>query len=271
MAEFNWIHWINQILFASIFSMNKKTIIIKLGTNAMTNEDGGLNLPLMGNLVAQISRVHENYNVLFVSSGAMGAGRSILNKDLSYDEVTSRQLFAVVGQVKLMEIYSTLFRDHKITIAQMLATKEDFENRQHFLNTKNCIESLFLEGIVPILNENDFVCIEELMFTDNDELAGTVAKMLHADKLIILSNIDGVYDENGNVIESFNFDSELPSHIVSADKSSFGKGGMQTKFGIATEVASRGTDVYIANSKETDVISRLVDGEHLGTHFKSNK
>lgn len=248
-----------------------KTIIIKLGTNSITNEDGSLNRALMKDLVGQISKVRESHNVLFVSSGAMGAGRTILNKELSYDEVTNRQLFAVVGQVKLMGIYSDMFKSNGVVIAQMLATRQDFENRQHYLNTKNCIESLFREGIVPILNENDFVCVEELMFTDNDELGGTVAKMLYADKFVILSNVNGVYDENGDVVESFEAHADLPDHIVSADKSSFGKGGMQTKFGIATEVARHGTDVYIANSKEKDVITRLVNGEHLGTHFIADK
>lgn len=234
----------------------------------MTNEDGSLNAALIKSIVGQLAMLRKNHDVLLVSSGAMGAGRNILkNKPLHYDEVTSRQLYAVVGQVKLMEIYSNLFAEYGLTVAQMLATRQDFENRTHFLNTKNCIESLFREGIIPILNENDFVCVEELMFTDNDELAGMISKMLFADKFIILSNIPGVMDENGDVIGEFAHDAKMPDHIHSSDKSSFGKGGMQTKFKIAQDAAGHGTDVFISKSSEENVIVRIIDGEHVGSRF----
>ncbi len=248
--------------------MNKETIVVKIGTNALSTEEGNLDLDLLKNFTAQLASINEKYNVLLVTSGAMGAGRSIIKKELPYDDVTTRQLFAVVGQVKLMEIYSKLFAEHGINIAQMLATKDDFENRTHFLNTKNCIESLFRENIIPVMNENDFVCIEELMFTDNDELAGIISKILFAEKLIILSNVEGVFDEHGDVIESVESGSELPSHIKSADKSSFGKGGMQTKFKMALEVAEHGTEVIISSSRLENVVTRIVDNESIGTKFK---
>lgn len=248
-----------------------KKIVVKIGTNALTNDDGNLNMDVMTSLVAQLAELRKENDVLLVTSGAMGAGRSILKKELSYDEVTKRQLFAVVGQVKLMEIYSKLFAEHGLIVAQMLATKQDFENRTHALNTKNCIESLFRERIIPVMNENDFVCIEELMFTDNDELAGIISKMLFADAFVILSNVEGVYDESGKVVREFDCDAELPPHIQTSDKSSFGKGGMQTKFKMAQTVAAHGTDVYIANSKEDDVVLRAVAGEAVGTHFIAKK
>lgn len=258
-------------LCSKLNSMKSKTIVVKLGTNSITNDDGSLNITLMESIVAQIARIMKERNVLLVTSGAMGAGRGILKREMRYDEVTTRQLFAVVGQVKLMDIYSTLFAKHEITVAQLLATRQDFENRTHALNTKNCIESLFREGIIPIMNENDFVCIEELMFTDNDELAGMISKMIFAEKLIIMSNVDGVLDGNGAVIESFNFDDEVPKNIISTSKSSFGKGGMQTKFKIAQDVSGHGTDVYITNSKIENVVSKIVEGENVGTHFISKK
>ncbi|MEK7547773.1 MAG: glutamate 5-kinase [Patescibacteria group bacterium] len=210
-------------------------------------------------------------DIVLVSSGAMGSGRAILKKKLKYDETTTRQIYAVIGQVKLMELYSKLFSEHGLIVAQMLATKEDFANRIHFLNTKNCIESLFSEGIVPIMNENDFVCVEELMFTDNDELAGMISKMLFADTLIILSNVDGVYDKNGNVISEFKPNEDMPAHIVSSEKSMFGKGGMKNKFGVAQMVAKQGTEVVIANSKEKDVIKKILTGESIGTKFIPTK
>ncbi|MDA1060217.1 MAG: glutamate 5-kinase [bacterium] len=248
--------------------MANRRIVVKLGTNSITKDSGELDLVLISDLVAQIAKLmSEDHDILFVTSGAMGAGRSILNKEMLYDEVTSRQLYAVVGQVKLMEIYSKLFEQHGIIIAQMLATKQDFQNRTHSLNTKNCIESLFREGIIPIMNENDFVCIEELMFTDNDELAGIVCRTLFADTFIILSNVDGVLDENGEVVKEFSYEDDLPAHIISADKSSFGKGGMQTKFNVAKSAARHGTEVFIANSRDGNVLLNIVSGEHIGTRF----
>ncbi len=250
--------------------MSKK-IIVKIGTNSMTNEDGTLNETLIRGLVSQLAKLRQEHDVLLVTSGAMGAGRNILKKQMPYDEVTNRQLYAVVGQVRLMEMYSNFFAEHGLIVAQMLATREDFENRTHFLNTKNCIESLFREKIVPIMNENDFVCIEELMFTDNDELASLISKMLFADTLIILSNVEGVFDEEGKVMSEVDVNQELPPHILSADKSSFGKGGMQTKFKMAQEVAKHGTKVYITSSKTDNVVSRIIDGEHIGTAFIPQK
>jgi len=251
--------------------MKAKTAVIKIGTNAITHDDGSLDMNLLEDFVRQISEVKKEYNVLLVSSGAMGAGMAVLNRHLEYDDVTNRQLHAVVGQVKLMEIYSGLFREHDVTVAQMLATRQDFENRDHFLNTKNCINSLFRENIIPIMNENDFVCIDELMFTDNDELAGIVSKMLFADTFLILSSVDGVYDEDGVVISEFNFDEDIPENIITKDTSSFGKGGMQTKFNIAQEVARHGTAVYIANGGEKNIVERILAGEHVGSHFKPQK
>ncbi len=237
----------------------------------MTTDDLKLDKDLIKDLVRQIAEASEHNDILLVTSGAMGAGRATLKKPLKYDEVTTRQLYAVVGQVKLMELYSNFFEKHGRNVAQMLATKEDFNNRTHFLNTKNCIETLFRENIVPIMNENDFVCIEELMFTDNDELAGMISKMLSADKLIILSNVTGVYDKDGKVIPEFKPEEEMPRHIISSEKSSFGKGGMQNKFGVAQAIAKHGTEVFITSSKEKDVITRILNGENVGSKFIAHK
>ncbi|MBI5753769.1 glutamate 5-kinase [Candidatus Peregrinibacteria bacterium] len=251
--------------------MRNKKIVVKLGTNAMTTDDLKLDKAVIKDLVRQIAEAHGSHDIVLVTSGAMGAGRATLKKPLKYDEVTTRQIYAVVGQVKLMELYSNLFEERGRIVAQMLATKEDFNNRTHFLNTKNCIESLFREDIVPIMNENDFVCIEELMFTDNDELAGMISKLLAADKLIILSNVSGVYDKEGKVIPEFRPDEEMPRHIISSEKSSFGKGGMQNKFGVAQAIAKHGTEVFITSSKEKDVITRILAGESVGSRFLAHK
>ena len=243
-----------------------KTIVVKIGTNAITNEDKTLDVALLDDLVRQFAEVRKEANLVIVSSGAMGCGRTLINVE-RHEEVTKRQLYAVVGQVKLMTIYSKLFSEHDLNIAQMLATKNDFENRVHYLNTKNCLESLFKERIVPIVNENDFVAIEELMFTDNDELAGVLANMLIAENLIVLTNVDGIYDESGEVIKEFKCGEEMPAHLETADKSSFGKGGIQTKYRMAQNVSANGTEVYIASSKAEDVILKILEGENIGTKF----
>lgn len=251
--------------------MSKKKIVVKIGTNSMTTDEGLLDEELLAKLVGQVAELRREHDVLLVSSGAMGAGRSIIKKELKHDEVTKRQIYAVVGQVKLMETYRKLFSEHGLFVAQVLATKQDFENRAHYLNTKNCIDSLFSEEIIPVMNENDFVCVEELMFTDNDELAGMVSKMIFADTLIILSNIDGVYDETGAVVHEFRHDEAMPAYIVPAEKSSFGKGGMQNKFIMAQRAASDGSNVVIANSKTENVLTRVISGEKLGSRFLANK
>jgi len=247
--------------------MNKKKIVVKIGTNSMTKSDGTLDQALIKDLVKQISELKDKFDVLLVTSGAMGCGRSIIQRQLKYDEVTTRQVYAVVGQVRLMEMYANLFGEHKRVVAQMLATKEDFTNRSHILNTKNCIDSLFHEGIIPIMNENDFVCVEELMFTDNDELALMASKMIFADMLIILSNVDGIYDAEKKNIAEIRADEEMPRSIVSTEKSSFGKGGMQNKFMVAQMAAKNGTTVFITNSKTYNVITRICQGESVGTKF----
>lgn len=247
--------------------MQKQKIVIKIGTNAMTKKDKKLDEKLLANLVKQVAQIRKTNDVLIVTSGAMGCGRSLVKAD-RYDSTTSRQIYAVVGQVKLMSLYSGFFRKYKLPVAQLLSTKEDFTIRTHYLNTKNCLESLFKENIVPIMNENDFVCVEELMFTDNDELAGMISKMLCADKLIILTNVDGVLDKKGKIISEFHYNDKIPAHISSSkDISSFGKGGMQTKFKMAQTAAENGTEVYIANSKSKNVISKIMKGEKIGTKF----
>lgn len=243
-----------------------KCLVVKIGTNALTSLDGNIDEKLLAGLVKQIAEIGRKHNILLVTSGAVGCGKSML-KITRHDEVTKRQIFAVVGQVKLMSIYSKLFAKYRLPIAQMLVTKEDFANRTHYLNTKNCIESLFKEKIVPIMNENDLVAIEELMFTDNDELAGLISKMICADKLIILTNVNGVYDKKGHVIRKFDAYDEVPANLMAGEKSSFGKGGMFNKFKTASDAAKNGTEVFIANSREKDVILRIFDGEDLGTKF----
>ncbi|HZJ34862.1 MAG TPA: glutamate 5-kinase [Candidatus Angelobacter sp.] len=248
-------------------------IVIKVGTKVLTNEEGVLDETAMIRVVSQISKLKEDgYEVTLVSSGAMGAGKSILNTSKRLTEVSQKQLFAAVGQAYLMSEYSRLFREHSLLCAQVLATKEDFRDRSHFFNMRNCLETLLHDQVVPIVNENDVVSLNELAFTDNDELAGLVASMLNADLLLILSSVDGVLDTNGNIVsEISNQDYDNLRTAITRDKSEAGRGGMSTKFAVAKRAAKEGIEVFIANGLKEDTIVSIINGEKLGTRFVPGK
>jgi glutamate 5-kinase len=182
------------------------------------------------------------------------------NKKL--DSVEQRQLFSAVGQAKLINRYYELFRDHGITVGQVLTTKESFGTRRSYLNQKSCMSVMLDNGVIPIVNENDTIAVSELMFTDNDELSGLIASMMDVDRLIILSNIDGIYDgapssPDSKVIAEIRPGEDISRYISSA-KSGFGRGGMSTKAGIAGKVAEEGIEVVIANGKRTDILLQLL-------------
>lgn len=247
-----------------------KRIAVKIGSNVLTRKDGTLDITHMSALVDQIAELHNRgMEVIMITSGAVASGRSELkhlaNKKM--DEVSARQLFSAVGQAKLINRYYELFRDHGIVCGQILTTKENFSTRQHYLNQKHCTEVMLENGVIPIVNENDTVSITELMFTDNDELSGLIASMMDAQALIILSNIDGVYDGDpalaeSKVITDIYHDASLDTDsFIQAKKSSLGRGGMGTKYRISHKVAEEGIDVIIANGKRDNILLEIVSGE----------
>lgn len=259
-----------------------KTIVIKIGSNVLTRHDGTLDVTRMSALVDQVAILHKNgCRVIMVSSGAVAAGRNEVTPSHRLDTVSARQLYSAVGQTKLINRYYELFRDHGITCGQILTTKEGFGSRDHYLNQKHCIEVMVGQGVIPVINENDAVSVTELMFTDNDELAGLVAAMLDADSLIILSNIDGIYDGNpadpqSEVIRKVEPDTTDLSRVVATGKSTFGRGGMLTKSRIALKAASEGIEVIIANGKRDNILldllndpdticTRIIPGERINS------
>lgn len=244
----------------------KRRIAIKIGSNVLAAQEGGLDLNRIKQLVAQVSALHrQGFEIIMISSGAVAAGRSLITDD-KLDAVSARQLFSAIGQAKLINHYHEFFREEKLLCGQVLTTKESLGTRSHYLNQRNCMEVMLQHGVVPIVNENDTISVTELMFTDNDELSGMVATMMDAEKLIILSNIDGIYDGNpadpeSKVIrEVFPGKRDLSSYIQSS-KSSFGRGGMQTKTNIASKVADEGLEVIIANGKKDDILIKLLTSE----------
>src|ERR1700692_3868884 len=178
---------------------NYHRIIIKIGSNVFTQKDGLPDLNRISHLVEQIAEIKkQGKEVILVSSGAVASGRSLINVSEKYDAIAARQLLASIGQVKLINTYAQLFDQFNILCSQVLVTKEDFRDRLHYLNMKNCLEILLQHQVIPVVNENDVVSVTELMFTDNDELAGLIASMLNAQALIVLTNVDGIYDGDPN-------------------------------------------------------------------------
>ncbi len=247
-------------------------IAVKIGSNVLTCADKSLDRSRMSALVNQIATLRKaGIDVVMVSSGAVAAGRSELKnvtEGKQLDSVSARQLFSAVGQAKLMNIYYELFRAHGIACGQVLTTKEDFSTRRHYLTQKHCMEVMLSNGVVPIVNENDTISVSELMFTDNDELSGLIATMMGAEALIILSNVDGVYDGNpadaGSkvIMDIDSAENKInSSDVVCSSKSSAGRGGMGTKFRISEKVASEGVAVIIANGKRDDILLDILSGD----------
>lgn len=242
-----------------------KRIAVKVGSNVLTRPDGTLDVTRMSAIVDQLAALHKRgMEVILVSSGAVASGRSEIRMNHTLDEVSSRQLYSAIGQAKLMGKYYTMFREHSIICGQVLTTKEGLDKADHYSNQQNCMEVMLKEGVVPIINENDTLSITELMFTDNDELSGIMAEMMGVDLLILLSNIDGIYNGNpldpqSSVIRRVHPASEDMSQYIQAGKSAFGRGGMVTKSRIASSVAGKGIPVVIANGRKEDIILKLID------------
>lgn len=241
-------------------------IAVKVGSNVLTRRDGTLDVTRMSALVDQIAELHKaGVEIILVSSGAVASGRSEVCPAKKLDSVDQRQLFSAVGQAKLINRYYELFREHGIAVGQVLTMKENFATRRHYLNQKNCMTVMIENGVIPIVNENDTISVSELMFTDNDELSGLIASMMDAQALIILSNIDGIYngsptDPASEVIPEIGQGKDLSAYIQ-AGKSSFGRGGMLTKTNIARKVADEGIAVIIANGKRDNILIDVLRNE----------
>lgn len=234
-----------------------------------------LNVTRMAHIVDQIATLRKaGLQVILVTSGAVAAGRAEVDLQRKLDPVSSRQLWSAVGQVKLINRYADLFHENGIICAQVLTTKENFSDRLHYLNMRNCMTTLLDNGVVPIVNENDTISVTELMFTDNDELSGLITSMMDMEALIILTNVDGVYtgspdEPESQLIPSIKPGETLDIEAISGKKSNFGRGGMLTKFHIASKLAGQGISVHIANGMKINTISNIlnVNTNAVHTHF----
>lgn len=241
-----------------------KKIAVKVGSNVLTRGDGTLNITRMSALVDQIAELRKSgVSVVLISSGAVASGRSEIKPDKKMDAVSARQLYSAVGQAKLINRYYELFREHNIPCGQVLTTKENFSTRRHYLNQKHCMNVMLENGVIPIVNENDTVSVTELMFTDNDELAGLIVAMMDMDALIILSNVDGIYDgdpslSDSKVIREISDAKQEALSYIQTGKSQFGRGGMLTKCSIAQKVADEGIAVIIANGTRDNILTDVL-------------
>ena len=222
-----------------------KRIVVKIGTSTLTNADGSLNERLIKSLVAQICKLKDaGFCVALVSSGAVGAGMGLLGIAQRPKILSRKQALAAVGQVALMHLYERLFWAHDRIIAQLLLSRGDFSDRVRYLSVRNVCAELLSRGIVPIINENDPVVADELKVGDNDTLSALVAGLIDADLLVILSDIDGLYDKNPSEhadAKLLSFIEKIDEHVVKmagGEGSKFGTGGMATKIAAGEEVGT---------------------------------
>jgi len=250
---------------------------VKVGTKVLSTEDNKLDISVLESLVQQIVSLRETgVEVVLVSSGAMGAGRGILKLG-KQEKSTDKQVLSAVGQVHLMTAYAKAFKKYGQICAQVLATKEDFRDKNHYFNMRTCFESLLSRKVVPVVNENDVVSTTELLFTDNDELAGLVASQVGADAVFILSSIEGFMtgdssDADAEVIAEIDCkDATAYQKYIRPDKTKFGRGGMLTKFNIAKKLTTQGITVHLTDGRRKNVLLDLAEGKNIGTKFLASK
>lgn len=249
-------------------------IVVKLGTHTLTDGGNRLSRPRMLELVKQIAHLRAQENqMLLVSSAAIFAGHEILGPPPRRRDIPFKQTLAATGQVRLMGLYEQFFGLYDTPIAQALLTRADLADRGRYLNARNTLLSLLQLRVVPIINENDVVAIEEIKIGDNDNLSALVANLVDADWLIILTDQAGLYtadpglDPDAQLIPEVALIDDTIRHIALGSGSGVGTGGMATKIEAAKLATRSGTHVVIASGSEPGVLVRLVSGEMLGTRF----
>ncbi len=244
-----------------------KRVVVKVGTNAITGADGRLDHAVLADLARQIASVMaKGVSVTLVASGAIGAGMAELDLANRPKELPMLQATAAVGQGQLMRVLHDAFAVHNIKVAQVLLTRDDFENRTRYLNIRNTLGALCDYGALAIINENDAVAVDEIRFGDNDIISALVANMLRADLLVLLSVVDGVL-KDGQVVELIPAVTEQTLSLASGARSKLGSGGMSSKLAAGRLVTRAGAPAAIANARVQNVLVRLLEGQKLGTVF----
>lgn len=259
--------------------MNKQRIVVKVGTSTLTGESGAMNYRTIDKLAQVLSSLHNDGNqVILVSSGAIAVGVNKMRLPMKPQEVCMKQAAAAVGQCELMHIYDKCFGEYGNIVGQILLTAKDIAVKERRRNLKNTFEALLENGMIPIVNENDSVSPAEIesenkIFGDNDMLSAIVAKLCEANRLIILSDIEGLYDgnpkENENVKLIYKVDeiTEDLKQLAAGSGSNRGTGGMITKLEAAEYAMLHGIDMHIAHGRDPENIYRIMEGKQIGTHF----
>ncbi len=254
---------------------NAKRIVIKVGTSSLTYSTGRIHLRKIDLLTRTLADLcHEGREIVLVSSGAVGVGMGKLGFAEKPKTTREKQATSAIGQSELMSIYGKLFGEYGCDVAQVLLTKDVIESEQRRINATTTFNTLLEWGVIPIVNENDAISSEEIEFGDNDTLSAMVAKLIHADLLIILSDIDGLYSADPRI----NSDAKLIGEVDEVTDELFciagnsgsnrGTGGMNTKLIAAKSVMEAGINMVIANGEQPSVIYDILDGKQVGTLFK---
>jgi glutamate 5-kinase len=262
-----------QSLIRQEIIQTARTVVIKVGTSVLSNDDDSLDVSRIAGLTEQIYRIRQTgRRVVLVSSGAVGAGMGLLNLKQRPSDLPHLQAAAAAGQAHLIRLYNDCLEVHGFRAAQLLLTANDFRNRERYLNVRNTLNTLFEFSIIPIINENDTVSISEIQFGDNDQLAAMVNNLLEGSLLIVLSVIDGLLDGNPDSPDSKvipvveRWDEKLLA-LASASKSRGGTGGMKSKLQAARKVTEVGENVIIANGRRDRILDQIMAGDEVGTLF----
>ena len=249
-------------------------IVVKVGTHTLAAGSQRLSRPRMIDLVRQISMLHaEDHDLILVSSGAIFAGREVLDRLPNRKDIPFKQTLAAVGQPRLMGVYGQLFGLYDVVIAQALLTRADLADRERYLNARNTLLTLLRERVIPVINENDVVGVEEIRIGDNDNLSALVANLVDAELLIILTDQEGLFtadprlDSSAELIPEVAVIDDHIRRLAGGSWTAVGTGGMVTKIEAAEMATRSGAQVVIASGDEPDVLPRVVGGERIGTRF----
>lgn len=253
-------------------------IIVKVGTSTLNYANGKLNIERIELLVRELSDLaNQGKEIVLVSSGAVGAGLERMKQSKRPSSIPQRQALAAVGQGILMHLYEKLFAEYGQTVAQILLTQENSRQYSQYINSRNALMALLEMKVIPIVNENDAVAVDELKIGDNDTLSATVATLVDADALIILSDIDGLYtanplkDKQAKLIERVDHITPEVEQMAGGAGTTMGTGGMSTKIKAAKIAVNSGITMVIASGEEKNVLRRLLKGEKLGTIFPAKE
>lgn len=259
------------------FTKEIKRVVIKVGSSSITHENGDINLRKIFDLCWQLSDLkNHGYEVVLVSSGSIAAGAKRLNLREKPSTTAIKQAASAVGQVALINTYNRILGEFNYHAAQILLTKHIENDNVMLKNAKNAYNELFKMNVIPIVNENDTISTFEIKFGDNDTLSAIVSRIINADLLILLSDIDGLYtadprkDKDAKLIKEVNVIDEKLEKCASGTNSKVGTGGMITKLSASKLCMEKGIDVVLANGKDMRIIRNILDGEEIGTYFRSD-